>query len=67
MIKKQWIERIKLKIKGDGMWQKRVYGSSNGAVSIISIETEKVLHHEVIMSHCQTCIEWQQKNDSNNQ
>ena len=39
------VQPAKIKIKGDGTWQRRGFQSLNGAVIVIGAETEKVLDH----------------------
>lgn len=39
----------------DGTWQRRGYTSLNGCVSVISIDTGKILDLEVMSQYCYTC------------
>ncbi|GFV97955.1 uncharacterized protein TNCV_5069951 [Trichonephila clavipes] len=39
----------------DGSWQRRGHMSLNGCVSVISIDTGKILHLEVMTQYCKMC------------
>ena len=39
----------------DGTWQKRGYSSLNGVVSVIKVETGKVIDYRVLTKKCAQC------------
>ncbi|GBM28855.1 hypothetical protein AVEN_43574-1 [Araneus ventricosus] len=39
----------------DGTWQRRGYSSLNGCVSVLSIDTGKILDVEIMSQYCRTC------------
>jgi hypothetical protein len=51
-------------ISCDGSWQRRGHSSLNGCVTIISMETGKVLDVEALTSHCKEC-KYYEKLDKN--
>lgn len=42
-------------VSGDGSWQRRGFSSHNGVVTVISVDTGKILDTEVISKICHTC------------
>ncbi|XP_077550765.1 uncharacterized protein LOC144164042 [Haemaphysalis longicornis] len=42
-------------VSGDGTWQKRGHSSLNGCVSVISVDTGKVVDVEALSSSCKSC------------
>lgn len=42
-------------VSGDGTWQKRGHSSLNGCVSVISVDTGKVIDVEALSSSCKSC------------
>lgn len=39
----------------DGRWQKRVYQSLNGIISVSSFDTGKILDVQILTKYCQKC------------
>ena len=45
----------------DGTWQKRGYASLNGVVTLISVDTGKVLDHSMLTKKCSQCTAWESR------
>ena len=45
----------------DGTWQKRGYSSLNGVVSVINVETGKVIDYRVLTKKCAQCTSWESR------
>ena len=45
----------------NGTWQNRGYSSLNGVVSLISVETEKVIDYSVLAKKCAQCTAWESR------
>ena len=45
-----------VEVSSDGTWQRRVYSSLNGVVTVISIKNGKILDIELISRTCKACV-----------
>ena len=57
-------ETCDIAVSCDGTWQRRGYSSLNGVLTIISVDTGKVIDYEVMSKKYAQCTSWRSRKDT---